>query len=472
MMPVSIATGESVNSPAIQELAHATATPGQSGKKWRRASILVWLLQLVFPTIGLAHVVIWLLDPFPLGRFGVLLLGGCALWFGGCFLSLALPSSRGWIAAHPLFIATVFVILLVSLGSAELVCRNLPPVAYDPRVPHITTLSSELGWRLKPGAGDIGPHGWRRPEYPPAKSPKRFRIVCIGDSTTFGVGCSWRDAWPHQLEALLNQDRDWSRAHGITEVLNLGVLMYGPDQALLALRNDGISFAPDLVIFHLCSDDYADASFDYYWKMNFGKKMYKPSFVLEDGRLKVGRDRALLPTDASGNPVVAAHQILPDLQLSLFSFLRTRGLKVLSPGARRVEPVPTNAHWPIHDAFRAEYRSARPLVWALIKEMSRASSEAGAGFLLTLSPHHMNSSVDSPPWRVSSYLEEFREDARSAGITAFDCVKDYFAAGGNDRFQLDWDANYLNSAGNAMIAQATMRRIKQDHSMSVLGEER
>ena len=437
----------------------------------KRAALL-WLLQLVFPTIALAHVVIWIIDPFPLGRFGQAVLVLALLWYAGCFLVLALRGGRRWIAAHSTLLVVLNVLLASGLIAAELVCRSLPNMAFDPRAPHITQLSPELGWSLKPGAGDIGEHGWRLPFYPRDKSPGHFRIVCIGDSTTFGTGCSWKDAWPRQLEALLDQDAGWSRAHGVTEVLNLGVLMYGPDQSLVALKNYGLAYSPDLVIFHLSSDDFVDASFDYYWKMNFGQKMYKPFFVLKEGRLVLGRDRAPAVTDASGKAVKHTQQILPEVQSALLLYLRTRGRNVFLSESRSKQPEPTKSHWPIHDAFRPEYTAARPLVWALIKEMSRLSNEAGAGFLLTLSPHHMSAARDNPPWRVESFRREYQADAAALGIPALDPVPEYFAEGGNDRFQLQEMSDYLNSKGNAFIARTTFQWLKERESTAASGLKR
>lgn len=433
----------------------------------RRAAIL-WLLQLVLPTIALFHVVVWIIDPLPLGRFGYLLLVFCLLWYGVCFLTLALGAGRRWITAHPTLLIVLYLLIVPSLVAAEVAARNIRTGEYDPRAPHITKLSPDLGWSLNPGVADIGEHGWCLPFYPREKSPGHFRIVCIGDSATLSARCSWRDTWPHQLEVLLNQDADWSRSHGVTEVLNLGVLMYGPDQALLALKNYGLAYSPDLVIFHLCSDDFADASFDYYWKMNYDVKMYKPFFVLKEGRLIQGRDVVPGPTDASGKPKTYARKILPGWRLSLLTFLRAQGVKLLRGKAPRPIPEPMNYHWPIHDAFRAEYRAARPLIWALINEMSRLSRGAGAEFLLTLSPSNMNSAEDDRPWRVGSFRHEYQEDARAAGISALDDVPEYFAEGGNDRFLFEGSSRDLNAEGNAFIARRTFRWLKENDSAKML----
>jgi hypothetical protein len=437
----------------------------------RRAAIL-WLFQLVFPTIALFHVVVWIIDPLPLGRFGYLLLVFSLLWYGACFLALALTASRRVINAHPRTLIVLYILAVPSLVAAEIAARNVRTGEYDPRAPHITKLSPDLGWSLEAGVGDIGEHGWCLPYYPHEKKPGRFRIVCIGDSATLSARCSWKDTWPHQLEVLLNQDPDWTRSHGVTEVLNLGVLMYGPDQALLALENYGLAYSPDLVIFQLCSDDFADASFDYYWKMNYDTKMYKPFFVLEEGRLVKGRDYAPPPTDPSGKPRTYARQIVPGWRLSLMTFLRAQGIKLLKRRGPMRPPNPTKAHWPIHDAYHAEYAASRPLVWALINEMSRLSSKAGARFALTLSPCHMSSAEDNPPWRVASFRNEYREEAKAAGIPAFDCVPEYFAAGGNDRFQMDETSADLNAEGNAFVARTTFQWLKEQDSSGALGLKR
>jgi hypothetical protein len=449
------------------------SAPGVASPTLSRRTTILWLLQLVIPTIALAHVVIWRIDPFGFGRFEIKVLFFSLLWYGGCFLVLALRPGRRWIAAHTVLILVVYLMLVTALVAVELTARSAPYTEYNPRAPHITRLSPELGWSLKPGKRDIGEHGFRLPFYPRDKGPGHFRIVCVGDGNTFCMPCTWRDAWPHQLEVLLNQDAAWSRSHGVTEVLDLGVSMYGPDQSLLVLKNDGLSYSPDLVIFHLCIDDYVESSLDYFWRRDYGHKMYKPFFVLKDGRPVLGRDRTPAPTDELGNPVKPRDTILPDFQLALFPFLRTRVSNLIRGEAATEAPPkplePTKAQLPIHDSFRAEYMATRPLFWALIKEMHKLSSDAGAGFLVTLSPHFMNSVGDNPPWRVSSFLHEYQEDARVAGISAFDGVPEYFAEGGNDRFEVKGTGGYLNPTGNALIARTTLRWLKEKDSKGELG---
>jgi hypothetical protein len=440
----------------------AAPPPPEQGQTLSKRATVVWLLQLIFPTISLAHVGFWLREGFDFGRLDLVLLVLGGLWYVGALVVLALPGGRRWIATHPVQLMALYLCSTVGLVAAEVVCRSLP-LPYDPRLPHITEFSPQLGWRPIAGANGIGEHGWRLPYYPHEKSPNRFRIACLGDSTTFGIGCSWKDAWPHQLEVFLNQDVDWSKSYGITEALNFGFSSYGPDHALLVLKQYALAYSPDLILFHLTIDDFADASFDHQWQMNYGSTWYKPFYFLKDGRLVLGRDVVPLPRGASGDILRSVDQSGNDFQLYLFSFLRSQGRFLFDQEPPTKVPEPTNTHWPIHESFRTEYREARPLVWALIQEMSRVSREAGAVFLVTLSPCHMPGAADNPPWRVAQFLQEYQEDAQKAGVLALHGVPEYFAEGGNDRFLVS-HTTHLNPKGNALIARMTGRWLKEAYA--------
>ena len=56
----------------------------------------------------------------------------------------------------------------------------------------------------------VNAQGLRGPEVAPAKEPGELRILGLGDSTTFGTGVAWEEAWPNQsaiaLAAGLSRD--------------------------------------------------------------------------------------------------------------------------------------------------------------------------------------------------------------------------------------------------------------------------
>jgi hypothetical protein len=87
--------------------------------------------------------------------------------------------------------------------------------------------------------------------------------------------------------------------------------------------------------------------------------------------------------------------------------------------------------------------------------MAKVTHEAGATFLVTLSPSLMDGPTDSPPWRVGSFLKDYEADAADAGVPAIHCLNDYFRRGGHPRFRAARDVYHLNKEGNALIAEHT-----------------
>jgi lysophospholipase L1-like esterase len=417
-----------------------------------RLAVSVWLLQLVFPAVGLYLVVKRLLGPMALGGYGLALLGLSLGWCVACLAALAIAPARRWIMSHPPQLCTAFVSAILGLIGVEVLCR-LQILAdqkeWRDRRADIE-YSSELGWKLVPGRGGAGPHGWRGPVRAAAKPSGCYRIVCLGDSSTHGSKCLWEDAWPSQLEVLLNADPSWSARHGTTEVVNLGVPGYGTDQELIALRKYGLAFQPDLVILHICVNDFADNSFDHDWRMAEGVTRYKPCFALEAGRLIVKRADAPPPRYPAGQPIEPGSMgLYPALLTKVDRFLDRQGWGNLPANRKDI--------WPVHVDCQAEYGQARPLLWALVREIDRTARQAGSRFLVTLSPTTMKGPVDASPWRVGSFVREYQADAASSGVTAINCVAEYFAQGGNARFEAVHDVNHLNQQGNALVVRHTMQ---------------
>ncbi len=83
--------------------------------------------------------------------------------------------------------------------------------------------------------------GLRGPEIPGRKA--RFRILALGDSTTFGLGVDDDQTWPAVLERLLR-----GKSGGPVEVINAGVPGYSAFQGMRYLRERGLSLDPDLVL--------------------------------------------------------------------------------------------------------------------------------------------------------------------------------------------------------------------------------
>lgn len=106
-----------------------------------------------------------------------------------------------------------------------------------------------LFWRPRPGA--VAPQGGTliaasgfRTAFDVEKAPDVRRVVCVGDSNTFGLGVALERTWP----ALLG--RSLSAGHGAWrwEVLNLGVPGYTSWQIRRLLETEVAAMSPDIVV--------------------------------------------------------------------------------------------------------------------------------------------------------------------------------------------------------------------------------
>jgi lysophospholipase L1-like esterase len=79
-----------------------------------------------------------------------------------------------------------------------------------------------------------------------AKADGVFRILCLGGSTTYGVGADKTNAYPAQLEDLLT--RVYGGCGKAFEVLNVGVMGYHSWHSRLRFETELAALRPDLVL--------------------------------------------------------------------------------------------------------------------------------------------------------------------------------------------------------------------------------
>jgi len=90
--------------------------------------------------------------------------------------------------------------------------------------------------------------GFRSPEFTP-KEPGVIRIVCIGDSSTFGWGVDYEYTYPHLIE---------TRVAGLgprVEVFNLGIPGYTSRHGLGVLRHYALELDADYYVFSFGAND-------------------------------------------------------------------------------------------------------------------------------------------------------------------------------------------------------------------------
>ncbi len=89
--------------------------------------------------------------------------------------------------------------------------------------------------------------GYRGPEFSITKPDNTFRILMLGDSTTFGVGSNDNETFSVQLENLL-KDKIAKKV----EVINAGFASgLSPDTYYLYLKEKGLKLNPDLVLVNI-----------------------------------------------------------------------------------------------------------------------------------------------------------------------------------------------------------------------------
>jgi lysophospholipase L1-like esterase len=117
----------------------------------------------------------------------------------------------------------------------------------------------ELGWSLKPYSKANTPEceittnslGLRSPEIGP-KQKNEFRILSLGESSTFGIDVGDSETYSAFLQKFLNISIP---SRPIT-VINAGVSAYSSFQSLKYLKLHGLKLKPDLILFYHEVNDY------------------------------------------------------------------------------------------------------------------------------------------------------------------------------------------------------------------------
>lgn len=132
---------------------------------------------------------------------------------------------------------------------------------------------------LKKAAGQAGETatinslGFRGPEFEPVKRDGTFRVVCLGESSTFGFHNGDAETYPYLLQKLFEQ------RHGAgVEVINAGFPYYNSGSILSLLQSEILSYDPDVLTIYSA---YNDAS----WPLHVGSISRLASWFQEHSML-------------------------------------------------------------------------------------------------------------------------------------------------------------------------------------------
>lgn len=118
-------------------------------------------------------------------------------------------------------------------------------------------------WTLRPNASsasmfvDLNERGMRGSLIPFRKAPGERRVVVLGDSVAFGFASPLAE----RFDSVLMEGLRESGINNVS-VVNLSVPGYSPWQELDVLRNEGLDYDPDLVLYAFCLNDVVD----WFWR--------------------------------------------------------------------------------------------------------------------------------------------------------------------------------------------------------------
>lgn len=387
----------------------------------------------------------------------------CTLFFGhgsGFELDLGLFRIKAHTPSKPLIIVTILIIvrilisleiknavllvisLIFSLGSAEMALRIIDlPMAREPELKQWRRPSPTLGWELIPnlkGRGHLGSnieinsHGLRDVEHSWDKAHGTYRILGLGDSFAFGYGINREDTYLNKLEALFVEDDK------PVEVINGGVIGYSLYQSITYLKQRGVKYHPDLVVFFYYIDDLE--------AVNSAEKAKKTSDELLQNREKV---HGILSASYLNNFIKNTIVLLDVRFRSL-----TGAEWIKSIGDRKAYLADRMRDYNINDKKRSFLKE-------LIVELNRTCNDAGAALLIAPIPDAAQ--IDNPDMQTPYRILE--QECASLQIPFFDVTAVF-------EQQQDIQSLYLfpmdahtSPKGNEIIAASLHEFIKNSFSI-------
>jgi hypothetical protein len=338
-------------------------------------------------------------------------------------------------AINALVLAAILIVIegtvswfLVSRDIVVLPWVAEPYTRYDP----------DLGWVNKPNVtlqNMFGTGAWVQTngqafrntrDTAPAVAPGRYRVVCSGDSFTFGDGVDNDHTWCQQLAA-----RDPR-----IEPVNLGEGGYGADQAYLRYLRDARDLQHQAHVFAFIADDFVRMEEPTF--LGFGK----PILAIENGAL-VARNIPV-PSRATEYPWLIA--IPRALKATRTGELIARALKKYRPAASTSgEPQAQR------DA------RTRTIIRMMLANLKRAGDARETRLVLLYQPVLYDLDTARPnSWMV--FVEDTARELQIPLVNVLDEMR--FRNDAADMFlQTGSAGGHYSNAGHALVADALFKRL-------------
>jgi lysophospholipase L1-like esterase len=377
------------------------------------------------------------------------------------------PRSRLARAGANVLAAAVSIAL--TLGAIEGVMRLARRRSDESVSTQYTEADPIRGWRHRPGARGrfgqaeyvINSRGLRDVEHQTAAAPGETRVLLLGDSFAEGFSVGLDDSVGRALE------RELRGAGCPTEVVNGGTVGYSTDQEYLFYRDEGVSYAPRVVVLLLYYNDIL-----YNARGAVPGSVPKPLFTFTGGSARV-KNYPLPPPPATRPPrpwrgsvaLTSFRERLRDGAPGIYDALaRLRFWSAIRPGEVPVEmqvyerepPEPVVQAW-----LQTEH---------LLALLDREVAAHGAQLVVAYVPSKMEVSradweltrrryrIDETRWDRGLVANRLEKAGQRLGIPVLDLTDALWAEQGRAYFP---QGGHWNARGHAVAAEEIARFLRE-----------
>lgn len=265
-----------------------------------------------------------------------------------------------------------------------------PAVQYDPELGWVGVPNYHQESYFAPGVGlRTNSKGLRaNEEFAQTIPPGRVRVICSGDSFTFGEGVGNDQTWCEGLEQLDPR----------LQVVNMGQSAYGIDQMYLWYKREGAGLRHDVHLFAFITDDLRRL------QLTHLGGYAKPRLKLENGRLAIENVPVPRPS-------------VPRWLGRLRSLGEFRTLATFSKLARWVLPAPPSA---LSSGPTSEQRQ---ILRTLVEDLQAINAGKNSVLVLIWLPTLAYNYEQDPA--VAKWREFIRSEAAEIGIPFIDLVEEF-----------------------------------------------
>ena len=312
---------------------------------------------------------------------------------------------QGTISIKIVVIAILIFLVALLEFTLRVYAKQSPPQAFIPDAEIFWILSSNLtNLPLKIGdvktVIDTNSSHMRSPQISISRKERSFRVVCLGDEETFGIGIAQNNIYPAILQNLIRK-----RFHYyITDVINAGCPGYTTYQSKIFLQKYCIKYKPDIVVVNLLYNDLS---------------------------LSFAEDKDRLP------PKFLQWAYSKVFDLKTFNLIRNMYIENMYKEYER-----GNLAGSIRRVSPADYRKN-------LTDILHISQKAGAKVIFVIPPRRNR----KEPYNYRKILSQVSQKAYNVDLEwTFKLHPEYYQKGGN----------FPNKSGHKAIAQAIFETIKRN----------